>query len=343
MSMPEGDPVYVRASVARRCNFNCVYCPKTEGMENRVPNYLSGATLKPKAYMRCLEHIARQGILGVSFTGGEPTLNRDLPWIVKKARQLFDRVEITTNGYRLVEILPQLAHNLDVVKVSLDTLDQERFEQLTSGGRDSFHRALTTIETAAESGIRVGINVVAMRSTIGHIPDVIDFASKLNKRLDERIVYVSVLDFYYSPSRRHFWEKNFVPMEQLVPEFRKLYGNPVIHERFGCRFCWFDGGAVDIRLKDSFAATYRAPKCTNCPHYCQEGIYGLKLSAEGWVTTCPTGDPDYGVQLFDDMTIQRADAILAPLISDIRQSDLEYGSFEKMLRLHGLHLASSKE
>lgn len=341
MSMPNKDLVYVRASVARKCNLDCVYCPKPEGMENRVPPFLSGATLNPEAYVRCLEHIARQGVSGISFTGGEPTLNGSLAWIVEKARELFDRVEITTNGYRFVEILPNLQHNLDVVKVSLDTLDRHAFERLTRGSTYSYSRALTAIETVARSDITVGINIVAMASTIEYIFDVIDFASELNRRLNKRNVYVSVLDFFYSPSRKDIWEKNFIPMEQLIPTLRSRYGDPVAHDRFGCRFCWFSGAGADIRLKDSYGPTYRAPKCTDCKHYCQEGIYGLKLSMEGWVTTCPTGDPNYGVQLTDDMTPQRADAILSPLLADIRHSALDHGSFDKMVGLHGLHPASS--
>lgn len=336
MSMPDGDPIYVRASVARKCNLDCIYCPKPEGMENRVPHFLSGAILDPKAYVRCLEHIARQGISGVSFTGGEPTLNRHLPWIVMRARHFFDRVEVTTNGYGFVEMLPRLQHNLDVVKVSLDTIDQEAFEYLTKGSGHSYNQALKTIETVADLGVRVGINIVAMASTIGYISDVIDFASNLKGRLGKKNVYVSVLDFFYSPSRKGDWEKNFIPIEQLIPIFRNRYGDPATHDRFGCRFYWFAGDDVDIRLKDSFGPTHRATKCSNCAHYCQEGIYGLKLSMEGWVTTCPTGDPNYGVQLTGDMTAEQANAILSPLIGDIKHSALDHGSFDKMVGLHGL-------
>ena len=103
MLMPNGDPIYVRASIARRCNLDCVYCPKPEGMENRVPDALKGRVLDAPAYARCLAHLARQGILGVSFTGGEPTLNGDLPWLAAQARVHFTRVELTTNGLYLQE------------------------------------------------------------------------------------------------------------------------------------------------------------------------------------------------------------------------------------------------
>ena len=336
MSMPEGDPIFLRASVSRHCNLDCVYCPKPEGMENRVPDALKGQTLDTHAYIRCLAHIARQGILGISFTGGEPTMNRDLPVLIAQARELFARVELTTNGLNFPKMLPQLSQHLDIVKVSLDSLDVNLFTTLTHGRRDDFDYARAAIEAASRAGLRVGINVVAMQSTIHRFPEIVEYARTINEQYQEYTVYVSVLDFYYSPSRRHVWEREFVPAEYLENEFSKHYGLPRSHTRFGCRFFWFDANGVDIRLKDSFGATQRARKCENCLHYCQEGIYGLKLSTEGWVTTCPTGDPKYGFRLTGETTDKQADELLAPLISDIKYSGPNPQSFEKMLETHGL-------
>ncbi len=45
MLMPNPDPIFLRASVSDRCNLHCIYCPKTEGMENRVPSNLRGHSL----------------------------------------------------------------------------------------------------------------------------------------------------------------------------------------------------------------------------------------------------------------------------------------------------------
>src|SRR5665213_43697 len=93
IKIPEPDPIYVRASVSGKCNLNCVYCPKKEGMENRVPDMLRGNNLTVEEYGRNLTHLARNGIRGISFTGGEPTLNPDLPEIITIARKIFERVE----------------------------------------------------------------------------------------------------------------------------------------------------------------------------------------------------------------------------------------------------------
>lgn len=336
MSMPEGDPIFVRASVARHCNLDCVYCPKAEGMENRVPDAIRGLTLDAPSYVRCLEHIARQGISGVSFTGGEPTLNSDLPWLAAQARKHFPRVELTTNGLNFVEMLPNLSDHLDVVKISLDSLEDRTFKAITRGRKEGLDHARTSIEAAATAGLRVGINFVAMKSTVHFMSDIIEYARDINSHTKQSNIYVSILDFYFSPSRRKFWLKEFIPAEYLERELSNLYGPPRIHTRFGCRFLWFEAAGVDIRLKDSFGATQRASKCSRCPHYCQEGIYGLKLSAEGWVTTCPTNDPKYGIRLTGEMTDEQVDELLAALMADIESSKPDQHSFRRMLDVHGL-------
>src|SRR4051794_29807655 len=101
MSKHDPDPVYVRASVASRCNLDCTYCPVEEGMENRVPDHLAGRPLEPERMVNNLRLIAAAGVEGESFTGGEPTLNPDLGDLIVATRPYFDRVELTTNGRRL--------------------------------------------------------------------------------------------------------------------------------------------------------------------------------------------------------------------------------------------------
>ena len=336
MLMPEPDPVFVRASVARKCNLDCVYCPKPEGMENRVPNEIAGQVLDRNAYMKCLAHISDQGVRGISFTGGEPTLNSDLPWLVQNARRIFDRVELTTNGLNFRQMLPQLSDGIDVVKISLDTLRPTSFSNVTRGDNRALYNAQYAVEAAACENLTVGINAVIMRSNFASLFEIIDFACDVNARYKTNAVYVSLLDFHFSPSRKETWEREFLPADVMEDELTRRYGAGELHERFGCRFTWYDANGVLVRLKDSFGATQRAIKCLKCPHYCQEGIYGLKLSAEGWVTTCPTNDPNSGVRLTGDMTKEVAREALAPLIDDLNGTSPDPNSFNRMLEVHDL-------
>lgn len=336
MSTRKADPVYVRASVWDRCNLDCVYCPKGEGMENRVPPGLRGRRLTVGDYCSNLSHLARSGLRGISFTGGEPTLNPDLPELVARARRLFDRVELTTNGRRLPEMLPALAPHLDLLKVSLDAVDPELVRGITRGTPWEADRAVASIRAGCAAGLPVGVNVVLMRSTIDQVDPVIDLCRAVNAEGHRGKAYVSVLDFYFSQERRALWEREFQPLEELESRFTARYGPSVVQERFGCRFFWFDAGGVQVRFKDSHGATHRAPKCRRCTRSCQEGVFALKHSVEGWVTTCPTGDPAFGVHLSAGLDPEEADRRLAPLLQDIANARPDPMTFATMLATHGL-------
>ncbi|MEX1258144.1 MAG: radical SAM protein [Gemmatimonadota bacterium] len=337
MSTRSPDPIYLRASVANQCNQNCCYCPKKEGMENRVPAALAGQKLTSEEYVQNLEHIARNGIRGVSITGGEPTLNRDLPRIVEAAAGIFERVELTSNGFALLRMLPSLAPSLDLLKISVDTADPYVNASITNGKVTDLQRAMDCVTEACRLGLNVGINAVVMRSTLGGLDEVMTFARRTNELGHSGQAYVSLLDFYYSPERREIWEREFVPIGHLADDFEERFGARGIQDRFGCTFFWFDAEGVEVRFKDSLGATHRAPKCRRCPHYCQEGIYGLKHSVEGWVTSCPNGEPSLGALLAPGLRPEEADALLAPLIRDIADAVSDRTSFSQMVKTHGLH------
>jgi molybdenum cofactor biosynthesis enzyme MoaA len=335
MLKPNQDPIYVRASVWPKCNLNCIYCPVSEGMENRVPDTFAGNKLTTPEYLRNLVAISKAGVGGVSFTGGEPTLRADLGHLIQTVRPYFERVELTTNGVRLASVADAVKANVDLLKVSLDSPDPDMVQQMT-GHKDAFRHAVAAINWAVQNGVNLGVNVVVMRSTLTKIDKIIEYVRSLTLN-SSSAVYLSLLDFYYSPSRRQEWLQEFVPTSSVLEQLYVRFGNPTIHDRFGCRFYWFDADGLRIRLKDSFSATMRADKCGKCPSYCQEGVYGVKHSAEGWFTTCPSNDENKGVylnrNLNDDELAEKVELVLV----DVKSAVLEHRSFEQMCAVHALH------
>lgn len=335
MSKPNSDPVYVRASVWPKCNLDCIYCPVTEGMENRVPTSLVGNKLTTAEYLRNLRAIAKAGVGGVSFTGGEPTLRTDLAEMIRAVRPHFDRVELTTNGVRLGVVAEAVKENVDLLKVSLDSTDPETVLKLT-GHKHAFGHAVKAIEWAVQKGVALGVNAVVMRGTLASIDKTVEYVRGLTKN-SSAPVHLSLLDFYYSPARRRDWLAEFVPTSMVLEQLRTRFGDPVVQERFGCRFYWFDAGGLRVRLKDSFSATMRAAKCGKCPVYCQEGVYGVKHSVEGWFTTCPSNDERKGLHLARDLDDEKLAGRIGQVLGDVRSAVLEPNSFEQMCDVHALH------
>ncbi|SON56445.1 Cyclic pyranopterin monophosphate synthase [Hartmannibacter diazotrophicus] len=167
---------YLRVSVTDRCDFRCVYC-MAENM-----------TFLPKKDILSLEELDRlcsafidKGVDKLRITGGEPlvrknimTLFHDLSRHLASGR--LKELTLTTNGSQLARYADELADcGVKRINVSIDTLDADKFHQITRWGH--LDKVLEGVEAAKRAGIQVKINAVALKDVNEHeIPDMIRWA-----------------------------------------------------------------------------------------------------------------------------------------------------------------------
>ena len=166
MTAPLIDPFlrpirYLRVSVTDRCDFRCVYC-MAEHQE-----------FLPKAELLTLEELDRLcsafvglGVAKLRITGGEPLVRRGIMGFFRAmSRHLgrgLEELTLTTNGSQLARHAAELADcGVRRVNVSLDTLDADKFRQITRWGR--LDQVLGGIAAARAEGLRVKINTVALK------------------------------------------------------------------------------------------------------------------------------------------------------------------------------------
>jgi cyclic pyranopterin phosphate synthase len=105
------------------------------------------------------------GIDKVRITGGEPLVRKDLVPFIARLRTLegIKTLTMTTNAILLGRYAEALADaGLDRVNISLDTLDPDRYREMTRGGR--LEDALAGIEAARRAGLTpVKINTVLIK------------------------------------------------------------------------------------------------------------------------------------------------------------------------------------
>lgn len=152
---------YLRISVTDRCDLRCRYC-MAEAMTFLPRQAL--ASLEEIAIIA--EHFIARGVTKVRLSGGEPLVRRDVGDLVARlGRHVgsgIDELTMTTNGTRLRQHAAMLADaGIRRINVSLDSLDPERFRFITRNG--DLAQVLDGIAAAADAGLRVKINAVALK------------------------------------------------------------------------------------------------------------------------------------------------------------------------------------
>ena len=148
---------YLRLAVTDRCNLRCRYCMPAEG----IPFVPHDEILRYEEMLRLINIFASLGIRKLRLTGGEPFVRTGLLDFISsiKQQQKISRICLTTNGVAVAEHLEELAElGISGLNMSLDSLDPDRFEQITR--RNYFDRAWKTFTKTLELGIPLKINSV---------------------------------------------------------------------------------------------------------------------------------------------------------------------------------------
>lgn len=131
-------------------------------------------TFLPRKALLSLEELERVcsvfialGVQKLRITGGEPLVRRGIMSFFRGlgghlASGNLSELTLTTNGALLNKYAQDLIEaGVKRINVSLDTLDQNKFAELTRIGK--YHEVIAGIEAAASVGLKVKINTVALK------------------------------------------------------------------------------------------------------------------------------------------------------------------------------------
>ena len=127
-------------------------------------NWLSRSELLSwEEMLRLCSVMVGMGISKIRITGGEPFVRKDIMAFLAELLALngLDELTITTNGVVTAPLVPELKRlGIRSVNLSLDTLDRQRFVDITH--RDELDKVLETMHTLIAHDIKVKINAVVM-------------------------------------------------------------------------------------------------------------------------------------------------------------------------------------
>ena len=153
---------YLRVSVTDRCDFRCVYC-----MAEHMTFLPKDELLNLEELDRLCSAFVRRGVRKLRITGGEPLVRRNIMWLFQRLGRhldsgMLEELTLTTNGSQLTRYAQDLWNaGVRRVNVSIDSLDPERFRQITRRGK--LDQVLAGIDAAQAAGLAVKINTVALR------------------------------------------------------------------------------------------------------------------------------------------------------------------------------------
>ena len=285
----------LRISVTDRCNIRCYYC-----MPEQVKFGPRDDILTFEEIERVARIAAQLGVSKLRVTGGEPLLRRDLPQLLRRLVGIagIRDVGLTTNGVLLAGQAEQLyASGLRRINVHLDTLDRERFRQITR--RDDLDRVLEGIEAAQAVGFdRIKINAVALRGVTE--PDIVPLARFGRERgIEVRFIEYMPLD------GQGLWNTSRVLTQQeimavLEREIGPLEEVPAQDTRAPAAEYRFADGVGRV----GFIASVSKPFCSSCNR--------IRLTADGKLRYCL-----FAIEETDLRTPLRSgadDAVLAKLM-----------------------------
>jgi cyclic pyranopterin phosphate synthase len=260
---------YLRMSVTDRCDFRCVYC-MAEDME-----------FLPRQRILTLEElteIARAfvalGTRKIRLTGGEPLVRAGIVELCAKIAALPGLQELcmTSNGSQLGRLAAPLRDaGLSRLNISLDSLDPERFRQLTRTG--DLTQVIAGIDAANAAGFsRTKLNCVVMKGRNDHeINDLVGFA--IDRGLDISFIEEMPLGVITEHSRAEAFYSSDQVRERIAERYTLVPATDTTH---GPSRYWRLAEAPDTRI--GFISPHSHNFCATCNR--------VRLTVEGRLLLC---------------------------------------------------------
>lgn len=177
-SATRSEPLESHVAVTSRCAAGCAGC-----YQSATPH---GADVSPDALERTLDDLAARGVFTVAFGGGEPLEHPDLGALARAARARGLLPVTTTSGLGLDAARARSLRDFAQVNVSYDGAGED---YVAVRGFDGARHAERAIGALADAGVRVGVNVVLTRASMGALPATLRRARDLGAREAQLLRY----------------------------------------------------------------------------------------------------------------------------------------------------------
>src|SRR5438132_3859801 len=178
-------PYALLAEITYPCHLHCPYCSNPMQARN-------DQELTTNEWTRVIREAAALGILQIGFSGGEPLVRRDLPDLVRAAREANLYTNLITSGIGLDDDRLGALRDagLDSVQLSFQSDNTDLADEIA--GARAHQRKLDAAAKIRGAGIPLSLNFVIHRRNIDRLLQMIELAESLQA---ERVELANV-QFY---------------------------------------------------------------------------------------------------------------------------------------------------
>ncbi|HJM60176.1 MAG TPA: pyrroloquinoline quinone biosynthesis protein PqqE [Alphaproteobacteria bacterium] len=180
-------PYAVLMELSHRCPLQCPYCTNPIDLER------ASGELTTEEWKRVMDEAVDMGVLHVHFSGGEPTVRKDLEELIEHAAKLGLYSNLITSGVLLNEARVQCfaEFGLDHVQISFQDTTSEVGDWVA--GYDGAHEKKQQVARwVRDVGMPLTVNAVMHRHNLHHLEEMIQMAVDL----DAERIEVAQVQYY---------------------------------------------------------------------------------------------------------------------------------------------------
>ena len=284
---------YVRLSVTDRCNLRCLYCMPECGVEQLE----HAQVMRFEEMLRLCRVLSGLGVSKFKVSGGEPLVRRGVCDFIADLKQVpgVEQVTLTTNGVLLRQNLERLkTAGIDGINISLDTLNEFTFRELTRNG--DIDTVLEGLQAALAARIcPIKINALLLK---GKNDSELETLASMARDMDVSVRFIELMPIglgtVYEP----------VSGEEVLQRLTVAYGRPEEYDRpMGngpARYYTFPGFKGKIGLINAISHAF----CSSCNR--------VRLTSDGWLKLCLQFD--IGVDLLTPLRQGASDQEIEQLV-----------------------------
>jgi radical SAM protein with 4Fe4S-binding SPASM domain len=268
-------PYRMDLAITYRCNNDCSHC-----YNDRSRDY---PELSTQDWYRILDKLWEIGIPHVVFTGGEPTLRRDLADLIEHAEQNGQITGINTNGRRLSDpdnVNTLVKAGLDHVQITLESHNPDIHDTMVRT-HGAWKQTVKGIHTVLETPLYVMTNTTMLSTNSPTMTDTLEFLASMG------VPTVGLNALIYSGRGQNvdtgLAETELSPLLATAREITTAHHQRLIWYT-PTQYCNFDPMQLELGVKGCTAALYNMcvePNGDVIP--CQSYYYSLgNLLSSAW-------------------------------------------------------------